>query len=188
MRKTNQKQPREIGALSKSTLSRMVALGMMMLFVVSVVSARLGIIEFGGPLMISSIVSACVASLTLMSSRTTYLPFLGEAVFPSTLLKEPSDPADATVTVEVNASPGATHVAFWASESSAHVVKNPWAAYDRYTNSGLAVVRGGKATLHIRCPAQYAVRGRVLPRHVHFREVYPSGIVGEVKTAQVVCV
>lgn len=181
------KQPREIGLLSKSTLNRIAALAMMMLFVTSVVSSRFGVIDFGGPFMMSSIVSACIASLVLVSSRTSYLPFLGEAVFPSSLLKEPSDPADATVTVEVDAGRGATHVAFWASESKGYVVKNPWDAYDQYSNSGISVVKGGKATLNVRCPAQYAVRGRVLPRHVHFRDIYPSGIVGEVKTAQVVC-
>jgi len=181
------KQPREIGALSATTMNRMVALCFLMLLVVCVISARMGLVNFNGPLMSACIASGCLASLVLMGNRTTYLPFLGEAVFPSSLLREPSAPDEATVEVEVVAEPGATHVAFWASDVGEGVKKNPWVAYGSYKNSGIAVVRGGKATLHLRCPSIYTVRGKVLPRHVHYRSVFESGIVGKVETRGVVC-
>lgn len=182
------KQPREIRSLSTSTLNRILALGVILLFVTCVVSARFGVIDFRGSVMMSSIFSACIASLVLISSRTTYLPFLGETIFPASLLRGVFSPSDATVTLEVDAGEGATRVAYWASESGSRVVKNPWEAYDKYTNSGISRVENGRATIHLRCPAQYAVRGRVLPRHVHFRDIFPSGVMGEVKTAEVMCV
>lgn len=183
------KQPHEIGELSKKTMNRTVALAALVCFVSCVVLAYMGVIEFRGPVMTSCIASGCIASLVVLSSRTSYLPFLGEAVFPSSLLKDTMTPADATVDIDVVASPGATHVAFWASEpNSSGVVKNPWKAYGSYTNSGIARVESnGHATIRIRCPSRYAIRGKVLPRHVHYRDVYPSGILGEIKTAQVVC-
>jgi hypothetical protein len=182
-------QPSEINRLSRTTKNRMAALGVLMSFIVCVALARFGLVDFGGPLMISCITSACVASVALLSNRTTYLPFLGEAVFPGTLLKDAFEPGDATIEVKVRAQPGATHVAYWASDVGQGIKKNPWIAYGQYTNSGVAKVNSvGMATLRLRCPVRYTVRGKVLPRHVHYRSVYPSGIVDKVETRGVVCV
>jgi hypothetical protein len=181
-------KPAEMQRLKDSTMNRMAAISMVMVFIVFVVVARLGWIDFNGPVMVSSIASACVASIALLSSRTTYLPFLGESVFPSTLMVESKTPEDATVDVEVRADPGATHIAYWASDVGVGVKDNPYTAYGRYTNSGIAKVNSrGMATLRLRCPVRYTVRGKVLPRHVHYRMVYPSGIVGKVETRGVVC-
>lgn len=181
------KQPREIGDLSARTMNRTLALSSMFTLVACVVSARLGMVSFWGPTMAAVAASACIASVYLMSDRTTYLPFLGEAVFPSTLVRDDTTPSDATIEVEVDAEPGATKVAYWASDVGTGVAKNPWVAYGTYTNSGVAQVRGGKATLRLRCPAIYTVRGKVLPRHVHYRSIFPSGIVGKIETRGVVC-
>lgn len=182
-----QSKPREIKRLGESTMTRMMAMSMVSLFLVTVVLSRFGVMDFFGPTMASCIASACVASLVVMSSRTSYLPFLGETVFPSTLLREPTQPADATVVVDVQVDEGATHVAYWASEPGARA-KNPWVAYKGYENSGIAAVeKGGAATLHLRCPSSYAIKGKVLPPHVHYRAVFPGGVMGEIKTAKVVC-
>jgi hypothetical protein len=181
------KQPREIGQLSKDTGNRMVALSSLFLLVACAFSARLGLVPFYGPVMASVVAAACIASVYLISDRTTYLPFLGEAVLPGSLIRDDQEPADATIEVEVHAEPGATKVAYWASDVGTGVKKNPWIAYGTYTNSGVAQVRGGKATLRLRCPAIYTVRGKVLPRHVHYRSVFPSGIVGKIETRGVVC-
>lgn len=179
-------QPREIRALSEDTMTRMTALSSLCLFVLSMALARAGVLDFFGWPVLSSVSLACVAIAVLITNRTSYLPFLGETVFPSTLLKD-ATPSDATVEVTVQASPGATHVAFWASEPGPRQ-KTPWAAYGGYENSGVAKVDGsGSATLRFRCPASYAIRGKVLPPHVHYRDVFPSGILGVVKTAKVVC-
>lgn len=181
------KQPHEIGQLSKQTMNRMVALACVSVFVACVVSARMGLIDFFGPVMTVCLVSACSALVVLMTNRTTYLPFLGETVFPSPVLNHAREPADATVSVEVPALPGATHVVFWASDVGTGVSKNPWVAYKNYDNSGVVKVHDGKATLRLRCPARYTVRGKVLPRHVHYRSIFPSGIVGKVETRGIVC-
>lgn len=184
---TNSMAP-EMRRMKDSTMNRMAALSVILVFVTCVAIARLGWIDFYGPVMISSIVSACIASIALMSSRTTYLPFLGESAFPDTLIKESKTPEDATIDVEVRAEPGATRIAYWASESGIGTKDNPWTAYGRYTNSGVAKVNSrGIATLRLRCPVKYTVRGKVLPRHVHYRMIYPSGIVGPVETRGVVC-
>lgn len=182
------KQPKEIGDLSRTTMNRMVALSCVMLFVLVVLSARMGIIDFWGGWMTLFVSVGSIALSVLLSDRTTYLPFLGESVIPAPVLKDSREPADATVDVEVTAVSGATHVLYWASDVGQGVAKNPWTAYQKYDNSGVAKVDSqGKANLRLRCPSRYAVRGKVLPRHVHFRSVFPSGLVSKIETRGVVC-
>jgi len=169
-------------------MNRMVALCCVMLFVLAVLSARMGVIQIHGSWITLCLSAVCVALSVLLGNKTTYLPFLGEAVLPHTVLKEDRQPADATVDVEVKAVNGATHVVYWASDVGKDVAKNPWVAYKSYDNSGVVKVDAqGKATLRLRCPVRYAVRGKVLPRHVHYRSVFPSGLVSKIETRGVVC-
>ena len=37
------------------------------------------------------------------------------------------------------------------------------------------------------CPGSYYIRGAKLDKHVHFREIFDDGIIGPVKSADVVC-
>ena len=130
--------------------------------------------------------AAAIAALVfLVFDRNSYLPFLGPTVAPIAAL-DPSYPANASLKIVVRPPPGAVRVLYWAAEIDA---LHPQPAYgDVVANSGLASVHRGKAVLRIAPPGQYAVgwRGTVLPRHVHWRAVFPSGILGEVMTTPVV--
>jgi hypothetical protein len=127
---------------------------------------------------------ALVSTLVLALRRDTYLPFLGKAAMPLGML-QPSFPAMANAKISVNA-PGATHVIYWAAERDA---PDPYTAYAETSNGGLAAVVGGRATLKFKTPGQYSVGSvvfrRTLPRHVHWRAVYPNGMVSRVETTDV---
>jgi hypothetical protein len=98
-------------------------------------------------------------------------------------------PNDATIELRVLADPRAARVVYWASESGAGVASTPGDAYSQFKNAGVVSINklDGSAVLKLRCPAQYAVHGKTLPRHVHFRSVYDSGIMGAVKTEKLSC-
>jgi len=141
-----------------------------------------------GPWTFGIFAAAAIAALVfLVFDRNSYLPFLGPTVAPIAAL-EPSYPANASVKIVVRPPPGAVRILYWAAEIDA---AHPKPAYgDVVANSGLASVSpcGRKAVLRVAPPGQYAVgwRGTVLPRHVHWRAVFPSGILGEVMTTPVV--
>ena len=124
-----------------------------------------------------------IAALGVAFNRDTYLPFLGESVFPCSVLPD-QVPAGATREVKVQAEPGAK-VVYWASEpSDGGDVPNYQGAYREYQNAGVATAdNSGMATLKVREPQAYTVpiRGRLEP-HVHFRVCGPHGFVGRIKT------
>ena len=128
--------------------------------------------------------AAIAAHVFLVFDRNSYLPFLGPTVAPIAAL-EPSFPANASLKIEIRPPPGTVRVLYWAAEIDA---PHPQPAYgDVVANSGLASVHRGKAVLRIAPPGQYAVGWKgTLPRHVHWRAVFPSGILGEVMTTPVV--
>jgi hypothetical protein len=129
--------------------------------------------------------AAAIAALVfLVFDRNSYLPFLGPTVAPIAAL-DPSFPANASLKIEIRPPPGTVRVLYWAAEIDA---LHPQPAYgDVVANSGLASVHRGKAVLRIAPPGQYAVGWKgTLPRHVHWRAVFPSGILGEVMTTPVV--
>jgi hypothetical protein len=43
------------------------------------------------------------------------------------------------------------------------------------------------AKMNVLCPSSYNVPGQTLKPHIHYRILYPTGIMGEVKTAFVQC-
>ena len=124
-----------------------------------------------------------VAALAVAFNRDTYLPFLGESVFPCSVLPD-QVPAGATREVKVRAEPGAK-VVYWASEpSDGGDVPNYQGAYREYQNAGVATAdNSGVAVLKVREPQAYTVpiKGRLEP-HVHFRVCGPTGFVGRIKT------
>lgn len=125
----------------------------------------------------------------LLTRRDTYLPFLGAAAIPSSLLKDRFVPADANVeaAIDVDAEDGA-RVLYWGARASPNVQSNPWRAYENYSNAGVAIVQNKKAEIVFNCPGEYEVRMRgKLDRHVHYRVVLSSGIIGPVQTAFVKC-
>lgn len=141
-----------------------------------------------GPRSVSARVVYCIvglAALTIMFHRDTYLPFLGEAVFPHSIIPE-QIPEGADTQVQVKVQPHAK-VIYWAAEPATEGMKklNDWRkAYLKFLNVG--VVRAdetGVATLLVRNPQPYTVPwiGRLEP-HVHFRECHENGMMGRINT------
>ena len=126
-----------------------------------------------------------LAALTLVFHRDTYLPFLGETVFPCSAIPE-QIPEGADTKVQVNVQPGAK-VIYWAAEPSTEGMKklNDWRkAYLKLMNVGVVKAdETGLATLMVRNPQPYTVpwMGRLEP-HVHFRECGDNGMVGRIFT------
>lgn len=127
----------------------------------------------------------------LIFQRDTYLPFLGEAVFPKSAIVDTRVPEGANVEVNVpmNA-PDGTKIIYWGAESSKEVVGNPWDAYGEYTNMGVATVSKGAVTLKFKCPAEYkvAMGKKQLKRHIHYRKCCTmNAMLGPVETVYVNC-
>jgi hypothetical protein len=123
-------------------------------------------------------------AIALAFNRDTYLPFLGESVFPCSVLTD-QVPAGATRAVQVQVTPGAK-VIYWASEpvDSDGSVPNFEGAYRQYLNAGVTTADDtGLAVLKVREPQPYTVpiRGQ-LDSHVHFRVCGPNGFIGRIKT------
>jgi uncharacterized membrane protein YuzA (DUF378 family) len=125
-----------------------------------------------------------IAALAIAFNRDTYLPFLGESVFPCSVLTD-QVPAGATRAVQVTVTPGAK-IIYWASEPADGDAKMPnfEGAYRQYLNAGVATADDtGLAVLKVREPQAYTVpmKGRLEP-HVHFRVCGPTGFIGRIKT------
>lgn len=137
----------------------------------------------------SLIVFALISAVYLGMDKTFYLPFLSETVIPPSLLQE-STPQNASMSLVLdNAPPGATKCMYWASKLSESIEDDPWKAYDKYQNSGVVPVQDGMVTLILDCPSRYHVprKSDPLPKHVHYRWVFPSGLASEVKTQNLTC-
>ena len=135
--------------------------------------------------IVYTLVGLC--AIYLLMQREFYLPFLGHSVVPESLIQTHKLPFEPTIEVEVDVVSGAKKVMFWAanpSESSS--VEKYDIAYGKFGNSGVVDVINGKATMVLACPQQYWVpkwgMERTLFKHVHYREVFEDGFVGEVKT------
>lgn len=125
-----------------------------------------------------------LCALAIAFNRDTYLPFLGESVFPCSVLADQVPPG-ATRSVQVAAEPG-SKVVYWATEPGEdRGVLSDWKiAYGKFMNAGVATTdTSGVATLKVREPQPYIVpfKGRLEP-HVHFRVCGPTGFVGRIKT------
>lgn len=120
--------------------------------------------------------------------RNTYLPFLGPMALPPSLLKDELKPegAQEVFKVPMNEANG-TKILYWASQTSDKIFEDPWTAYGEYSNAGVSIVKEGEVLLTVNCPASYKVPKAVLKPHIHYRVVYPKGILGEIKTIYVKC-
>jgi uncharacterized membrane protein YuzA (DUF378 family) len=122
-----------------------------------------------------------LSAIVHIFSRNYYLPFLGDTAFPcgSMVEKEPTN-ANTQVKVQV---PPKTNVVYWAADTHDEIMKNPWVAYDEFSNAG--VVRSdvnGTATLKFRKPSGYQVGFKTLEPHVHYRVCKHPGMLEAVKT------
>ena len=134
-----------------------------------------------------------IAAIYLSSRKSFYLPFLGKTIIPPSVIKE-MDNIGADIKINVDA-PNADMVIYWAANplpiNEVDGSKYAMDAYSKYTNSGVAPVISGKAELKVSCPQKYWVNKwgikKTLPKHVHYRLVYPTGWVSEVKTTKLSC-
>lgn len=179
----------EVQRMRYKILRRLLAFFLIVVFVVLLTLNRVNVMKFdtSGVFGTSHLLLVILSTLYLAFDRDSYLPFLGECVLPPSVLAAKT-PQDAAFNVDVLVPDGATHVMYWASESGAGLAANPYDAYGNYANAGIVQAgSNGKASLAVRCPRQYRVRGRTLPRHVHYRAIYKSGVAGPVQTTEVTC-
>lgn len=173
------------------TKAHMAATLLVMLAVLALLAIKTGVAKasiLDGRLATGSIVLVAAAAIYIFSRRDTWLPFLGQTALPTTLLRLGVPAASQELmTVQVTVDPSATHVAYWAADSSATIDEGPAEAYGAFANSGTTAVEGGVAQLKITCPGAYSVgpSKKALRRHVHFRECFPSGMMGPVKTREI---
>jgi uncharacterized membrane protein YuzA (DUF378 family) len=123
-----------------------------------------------------------VCGILLALSRTTWLPFLGNTVFPDVLvpIKIPSQ-TDNKVTIKTEPN---TKIAYWAALPNGDV-PDVVTAYGDYSNNGVVMSdSNGIAELPILTGSAYTIpSGRKINRHVHYRELgKPYGMMGRVNT------
>ena len=112
-----------------------------------------------------------ICGVILAIDRTTWLPFLGDAVMPSSLVPLKTNAGDTSV--EVHVAPGAK-VAYWAAKPAKGADQVPLVekAYDDFSNSGVVIANDlGVATLSFDKGTDYVVpSGKHISSHVHYRE------------------
>jgi len=128
---------------------------------------------------------AGLAAIAVMFHRDTYLPFLGETVFPCSQMIDRSPP-DSTQSVTVQVAPGAK-VIYFAAEPANEPLKQLkyWReAYLGYENAGVATAdHNGVAILKVRKPQPYRAGMKHLEPHVHYRVCSPgSGMMERIET------
>lgn len=132
-----------------------------------------------------------VSAVWLMFQRDTYLPFLASAVLPSGVLVEDRVPEGANTELNISLNvPDGTKLIYWGAEPATGVVNNPWDAYGKYTNVGVATIHQGGAVIKFKCPAEYKVASgmKKLKRHIHYRLCCTKeAMMGPVETVSVTC-
>ena len=124
-----------------------------------------------------------LVALLKLYNRDYYLPFLGNAVFPCDSLQVKT-PANPTLATKIKTKPN-VNVVYWASEGTNDiVVRNPWKAYDKYNNAGVALSDAeGYAVLKVRQPVPYKIpTGFTLKPHIHYRICLGNGMLSPIKT------
>jgi uncharacterized membrane protein YuzA (DUF378 family) len=125
-----------------------------------------------------------LSALVVAFNRDTYLPFLGESVFPVSVLQN-QVPSGATRTVQVRGTPN-TKIVYWASEPTDGSIKTAEDAYKSYKNAGVTTTDNkGFAELKVREPQDYTIPFGHLEPHIHFRECSFSGFLGRIKTVYI---
>jgi len=155
--------------------------GLYAVFKKDAVSAILG--KDTVPTRIFFILVACCA-IFVGFNRDSYLPFLGQAIVPCSILVERiPDKADLKVRI---IAPAGRKVLYWAAASadSQEKLKDWRVAYGDYDNAGVAIAgEDGSALLQVRRPQPYwIIPGNKLEPHVHYRICGDEGMVGPVRS------
>ncbi len=151
---------------------------------------------FNSPVFESTVyILVGIAALYIGFNRNTYLPFLGDTVLAPSLIKDTGVTREnANIEVEVDGE-GASTVMYWAAnpaEAGHDGEKFAFDAYANFENAGVAPVVNGKAKLRVECPQKYWVKKygfikQTIPRHLHYRLIYPTGWTSEVLTKKLNC-
>lgn len=127
-----------------------------------------------------------ICAIVLSLDYTLWLPFLGDAALPSSLV--PLLPIKGNTSLAVKVAPN-TKVAYWAASPSTSDKIPPVAeAYNKYDNAGVVVSDdNGIAILVFDKGTAYKVPyGKTIQSHVHYRELSSTnGMIGPVKTKYV---
>ena len=134
-----------------------------------------------------------VLSLVAMFNRDVYLPFLGSAVMPISLVPPVSPqqkPQPNSLMIQLKKLPPNTKVVYWAAETAdprdASVLM--WTdAYKDFANSGVVLSdASGVATIMVRKPQGYKVTKFGIPwnikPHIHYRYVVGKSMLSKVYT------
>lgn len=149
---------------------------------------NINIIELLGN-KINKILTLCIyiligiAGVYQMTNRDFYLTFLSKSVYPCGSLIE-KKPENSTIKKTIKTKPN-TNVIYWASEYADSIFEDPYIAYDKYANTGVAKSdTEGNAILEFREPQGYKVpyKNKTLKPHVHYRECFYDGMLDSVKT------
>lgn len=112
-----------------------------------------------------------LCGISLLSKRTTWLPFLGLSVLPGNLVSK-QIPEDANKKIKIKVQPNAK-IAYWAATGKDKNDQDVFDAYGDNSNSGVVVAdEDGNAELSIIEGSGYKVpNGKKIPRHVHYRVI-----------------
>jgi len=134
-----------------------------------------------------------ISVIFLLLKKETYLPFLGTTFIPSNLFIGPQYPdgANLNYTIDMSNYEDGTKIIYWASNSTGNIIANPYDAYSGFNNSGLSVVKNGKANIRIYCPDKYKINKlftMTLGKHFHYRIISKNtGFISPVQTFYVDC-
>ena len=136
------------------------------------------------------IVFGLAAVYLIFSPSHTFLPFLDKTVMPPSIMVL-SEQGNTNVSLKIQAPEDAVKVVYWAARvDTGKVINNPYDAYDKFENYGIAAIKNGEAILKLNCPNSYKVGKHMkkqLPKHVHMRFVYENGVLSEVVTHKLDC-
>lgn len=125
-----------------------------------------------------------LSAIWLAYKQTTWLPFLGIGIMPSSLVPI-KKPVGANKKVAIKTQPNAK-IVYWSAYKKGDET-NVVDAYSDYDNSGVVMAdANGNATLEIIEGSGYTVpSGRVIPKHIHYRTIgLPDGMMGKVETVK----
>lgn len=133
------------------------------------------------------------SAVVLIMKKDTFLPFLGLAHLPNTLIAEEKIPNGANISysIDMNDYEDGTKIIYWAANKTDKIIEDPYEAYKNYNNVGVSKVKNGKAEVRIFCPDRYKVKKvftQLLERHFHYRIVFKdTGFLSPVMTVKVDC-
>ena len=133
------------------------------------------------------------AAIIMIMKKETFLPFLGLAHLPNTLIAEEKIPkgANLSYSIDMKEYEEGTIIIYWAANKTDKIIEDPYEAYKNYNNVGVSKVKEGKAEVRIFCPDKYKVKkvfNQLLERHFHYRIVYKdTGFLSPVMTVKVDC-